>query len=146
LPSSPDFVAHVLDLLDPVGPVSARSMFGGHGIYARGVMFALVDDDELFLKVDDASRPRFEAAGCRQWTFPGPKGPVAGGYFRPPDEAHEDPEAMRPWAEAALAAAIRKAARQGRKQARRLGAPGRAAPARKGRRRPLPAPGGRRRG
>jgi DNA transformation protein len=108
--NSPDFVAHVLDLLDPVGPVTARAMFGGHGVYARGVMFALVDDDELFLKVDGEARPRFEAAGCRQWTFPAPKGPTPGGYWRPPDEAHEDSEAMRPWAEEALAAALRKAA------------------------------------
>jgi DNA transformation protein len=117
MPSSPDFVAHVLDLLEPVGPVTARAMFGGHGIYARGVMFALLDDDELFLKADDASRPRFEAAGCRQWTYSGPKGPVAGGYFRPPDEAHEDPEEMRPWAEEALAAALRKAGGPGRRRA-----------------------------
>ena len=108
--NSPDFVAHALDLLDPVGPVTARARFGGHGIYARGLMFALVDDDEIFLKADDVARPRFEAAGCRQWTFHGPKGHTPGGDWRPPDEAHEDAEAMRPWAELGLAAAVRKAA------------------------------------
>jgi DNA transformation protein len=91
--NSPDFVAHALDLLSSIGPVTARAMFGGHGVYLRGVMFALLDDDELFLKADDLSRPRYLEAGCRQWTYPGPKGTVPGGYFRPPDEAHEEPEA-----------------------------------------------------
>jgi DNA transformation protein len=107
--NSPDFVAHALDLLAPLGPVTARSLFGGHGVYLRGLMFALLDDDELFVKVDDLSRPRFLEAGCRQWTYPGPKGPVPGGYYRPPDEAHEEPEAMRPWAELGFESAQRKA-------------------------------------
>jgi DNA transformation protein len=129
--NSPDFVAHALDLLAAAGPVTARSMFGGHGIYLGGLMFALLDDDELFLKGDEEARPRFEAAGCRQWAYPGPKGLMPMGYWRPPDEAHEEAEAMLPWARLALAAAERKAAtkasraagRQGK--ARQAGAPGR---------------------
>jgi DNA transformation protein len=108
--NSPDFVAWALDLLSPLGGVSARAMFGGHGLYAEGVMFGLLDDDELFLKADQEARPVFLAAGCRQWTYPGPKGPTAGGYWRPPDEAHEDPEAMLPWARLGVEAARRKAA------------------------------------
>jgi TfoX/Sxy family transcriptional regulator of competence genes len=69
LPTSPEFVAFVLDLLAQVGPVQARAMFGGHGLYARGAMFGLLDDDELFLKTDERCRATFVAAGCRQWSF-----------------------------------------------------------------------------
>lgn len=108
--NSPEFVSHALDLLSLLGPVQARAMFGGHGLYFRGVMFGLLDDDELFLKTDDLCRPRFEALGCRGWVYPGKDGPMETGYFRPPDEAHEDPEAMLPWARLALDAALRKAA------------------------------------
>ncbi len=108
--NSPEFVSHALDLLSLLGPVRARAMFGGHGLYGRGVMFGLLDDDELFLKTDDLCRPRFEAAGCRRWVYPSKGGPMETGYFRPPDEAHEDPESMLPWAKLALAAAMRKAA------------------------------------
>ena len=61
--NSPDFVVHALELLSGVGPVEARAMFGGHGVYARGVMFGLLDDDELFLKTDAGSRPRFVEGG-----------------------------------------------------------------------------------
>ena len=108
--STPEFVAHALDLLAPLGLVEARRMFGGHGLYSRGVMFGLLDDEELFLRADDEARPTFTAAGCRQWSYPTKKGPQPGDYWRPPDEAHEDAEAMRPWAELGLAAALRRAA------------------------------------
>lgn len=127
MPSDPSFVAHVLDLVGLVGPVSARAMFGGHGVYAEGVMFGLLDDGELFLKTDEETRARFEGAGCRQWVYVNKKVRMENtGYFRPPDEAHEDPEAMAPWARLALAAALRaRAAKQAK--ARRKGAKGRPA-------------------
>ena len=127
MPTDPSFVAHVLDLVAPLGAVTARAMFGGHGIYAEGVMFGLLDHDELFLKTDEATRARFVDAGCRQWTYVNKKVRMEStGYFRPPDDAHEDPEAMLPWARLALDAALRaraaKAAKGERTGARRKSA------------------------
>ena len=58
-----EFVTHVVDMLEPLGPVSARRMFGGYGIYLDGMMFALVADDILYLKVDGESRSEFTAVG-----------------------------------------------------------------------------------
>ncbi len=110
MPVSRSFVDFALDLLASAAPVQARRMFGGYGIYARGTIFGLLDDDELFLKVDEECRQAFLDAGCRQWVYPGPRGPVPGNYFRPPDQAHEEAEAMLPWAELALGAAARAAA------------------------------------
>lgn len=107
MPCSRSFVDHALDLLSELGPVQARAMFGGYGVYARGVMFGLLDDDELFLKTDEQSRERFTSAGCRVWTY---GGTMETGYYRPPDEAHEDPESMGPWARLGLEAALRKKA------------------------------------
>ncbi len=118
--NSPDFVTHALDLLSAAGPVEARSMFGGHGVYARGVMFALLDGDELFLKTDEVSRPRFAEAGCRSWVYVGPNGRMENtSYLRPPDEAHEDPEAMAAWAVLALESALRNRAAKATGGARR---------------------------
>ena len=108
MPSDPSFVAHAVDLVSLLGPVTARAMFGGHGLYAEGVMFALLDDGELFVKTDEETRATFVEAGCRQWTYVNKKVRMENtGYFRPPDDAHEDPEAMLPWARLALAAALR---------------------------------------
>lgn len=134
MPCSRTFVDHALDLVSSLGPVDARRMFGGYGLYARGVMFGLLDDDELFVKTDGESRPQFVSAGCRMWVYP-----AAGGgdtsYYRPPDEAHEDPEAMAPWARRGLEAALRlraaKLAAEAAKAARRAAREKPKAPARR---------------
>ncbi|MEY2668722.1 MAG: hypothetical protein RJA59_1360 [Pseudomonadota bacterium] len=109
MPESPGFVSFAVELLGRVGPVRARAMFGGHGIYCGELMIGLVDDDEIFLKTDPETRPRFEAAGCRQWVYSGGKKEMKTSYFRPPDEAHESPEDMEPWGRLALEAARRSA-------------------------------------
>lgn len=110
MPESKAFVAFAVELLGQVGPVRARAMFGGHGIYCGDLMIGLVDDDEIFLKTDDGTRSRFEAEGCRQWVYTGGKKEMSTSYFRPPDEAHESPEDMEPWGRLALEAARRSAA------------------------------------
>ena len=101
------FVAYAVDLLQLAGPVRTRAMFGGVGLYKGETMFGLLDDDELFLKADDLNRQTFVDAGCRQWTYPSPKGPMPTSYYRPPDAALDDPESMLPWARLAQDAAAR---------------------------------------
>jgi DNA transformation protein len=110
VPETPGFVAFAVELLGRVGAVRARAMFGGHGIYCGDLMIGLVDDDEVFLKTDAETRPRFEEAGCRQWVYSGGQKETRTSYFRPPDEAHESPEDMEPWGRLALDAARRAAA------------------------------------
>jgi len=121
VPESRDFVAFAVELLSRVGPVRARAMFGGHGIYCGDLMIGLVDDDEIFLKTDDGTRPRFEAEGCRQWVYTGGKREMRTSYFRPPDAAHESPEDMEPWGRLALEAARRAAAAKGAKGSKKKG-------------------------
>ena len=45
-------VQYLLDQLDDPS-VSERAMFGGHGIYRDGRMFALVYDGTVYMKVSD---------------------------------------------------------------------------------------------
>ena len=112
MPNTPDFVAYLRELMRGAGiATTSRAMFGGHGFYADGVFFAIVDDDVLYLKVDDATRADFEALGCAPFEYTTKEGrKLAMGYLRAPDEALERPEAMRPWARAAIGAAMRAAA------------------------------------
>ena len=44
---------YLLELLAPLGPVSARRMFGGVGLFHNGTMFGLIARDELFFKVGE---------------------------------------------------------------------------------------------
>jgi len=110
--NSPDFLAYLTELMRDGGvPTTSRRMFGGHGLYADGVFFAIVDDDVLYLKVDERSRAEFDALGCTPFTYATKEGvQQALSYLRVPDEALERPDAMGRWARLALGAALRKAA------------------------------------
>ena len=98
----------VLELLDPLGPVSARRMFGGVGLFQRGVMFGLIVRDELFLKVGEADIPAYEAAGEAAFSYEtrtAPHHPVRS-VWRCPPELLDDGERIRDWAHKAIEAAM----------------------------------------
>jgi DNA transformation protein and related proteins len=104
---SPGYKAFVLDQLSAAGAVTARSMFGGVGLYCQGLFFALIDDDTLYLKVDDATRPEFERLGSQPFRPFGDDSPGMQ-YYELPADVLEDRTAVLPWVERALGAARRK--------------------------------------
>jgi DNA transformation protein len=81
-------------------------MFGGVGIYATDLFFALIADDAVYFKVDDSTRPDFEARGMGPFQPYGEDGEVMQ-YYQVPEELLEDPEALRQWVERAVGAARR---------------------------------------
>lgn len=102
-----DFVDYVMELLGPFGTVGARRMFGGHGVYLDGLMFALVSEDVLYLKADEMNRIEFEQAGCGIFSYARKGKRATLNFFRAPADAMESPELMLPWARTAYAAALR---------------------------------------
>jgi DNA transformation protein len=109
---SPSFRTFVLEQLARSGlQIRGRSMFGGVGIYAGELFFALLADDTLYFKVDDATRPDFETRGLDAFR-PYGEGSEGMHYFRVPDDLLEDPEELRRWAEKAVGVA-RRARRRG---------------------------------
>lgn len=105
-----EFVAHLVDLMQSVGPVSARRMFGGHGIFLDGLMFGLVADSTLYLKADADNESAFTDLGLEAFTYVKNGRPCRLSYFQAPEETLEDPQAMNDWANRAYAAAMRAAA------------------------------------
>ena len=104
-----EFTRHCLELLSPLGATRSRRMFGGVGLYVDDIFIALIDEEQLYLKADELTRPRFEAAGAGQpFCFPKDGEMVATSYLRPPEDAMESPALMLPWARLAMEAALRK--------------------------------------
>jgi DNA transformation protein len=102
-----EFIGFVQELLEKWGEVTARRMFGGHGLYHEGLMFAIVMDNRLYLKADGQNRPEFEALGLTPFTFPMKGRPVALSYWSAPNAIFDEPaEAVR-WARSAWDAALR---------------------------------------
>ena len=105
---SPSYKAYALEQLSAAGKVTAKSMFGGVGLYCEGLFFALIDDDTLYLKVDDATRPEFERLGSQPFRPFGDDSPGMQ-YYELPADVLEDRAAVRQWVDRALGAARRKA-------------------------------------
>ncbi len=100
-----------VDNLDAVfarfGPIESRRMFGGHGIYHDGRMFALVASDRLYLKTDDLDRLNFEALGLPAFEFTQRDRRVQTSYREAPAVIFEDPNEAALWARRAFEAALR---------------------------------------
>jgi DNA transformation protein and related proteins len=110
------FVEYTVELLEKLGPVQSRSMFGGWGLYFGGRMFGLIAEGQLFLKVDDVTKPDFQAAGCRPFVYEGAGKAVEMGYWTPPADAADDAYALLPWARRAVDAAQRAALKKAPKK------------------------------
>jgi len=104
------YIELCMELLSPLGPVRPLRMFGGHGLYVDGLFMALVIQNQLYLKTDDATRERFIAAGCLPFTYETKLGErQVLSYYQPPEETLESPPLMLPWARLAFEAALRAA-------------------------------------
>ncbi len=104
------YAAHVVDLLQAVGPVYSKRMFGGFGVFLDGLMFGLIADNELYLKVDDQNRERFEMLGLQAFTYHKQGKPMQLGYYQAPEEAMESMDLMTEWGAQAFECALRAAA------------------------------------
>jgi DNA transformation protein len=66
-------------------------MFGGVGLYGKGVFFALIAKDTLYFKVDDSNRPDYEAKGIGPFKPFGERSYVMQ-YYEVPVDILEDKE------------------------------------------------------
>jgi DNA transformation protein len=110
---------HIRELFAAFGPVDVRRMFSGAGVFADGVMIALVASDVLYFKADAQTIPSFEREGLTPFSYAtkGGKRTIMS-YWRMPDRLYDDAEELAEWARAALAAAHRTS--QGRRPALRV--------------------------
>jgi DNA transformation protein len=111
MPTNTDFANYCCDLLASAGRCVPKRMFGGFGISTDGLTIAILadlgDGEKLWLKGDASTRSRYEAAGCKMFTYPMKGVPRSMNYFSSPEEAMDSPDAMRPWAKLALECAVR---------------------------------------
>ena len=105
---------YILDQLAAVPALNTRRMFGGVGLYSGESFFALIDDDVLFFKVDDANREDYVSRGMKAF-MPIPN-KASMGYFQVPAEVIEEAEELTRWARRSVEVAQRVALKK-RKQA-----------------------------
>lgn len=96
-----DFIEYLRgDLLRDVPELTTRAMFGGHGVYSRGAIVAIVIDGTLYVKTDDELAAELEALGSEQFVYSRKDGGTAAmKYWTLPDDAVENAQAAAGWIE-----------------------------------------------
>lgn len=80
--------------------IRTKPMFGGLGIYAADLFFALADDGKLYFKVDSSNQADFESAGMEPFIpWDGAK-PMR--YWELPVHVLDDPAELAVWIDKAL--------------------------------------------
>lgn len=110
MPSTPEekeFTCYVVDLMQSIGPVHSKAMFGGYGIFLEGLMFGLIADGILYLKADKKTENEFIAKGLEKFAYYKQGKEVKLSYFQAPEEVLDDAEEMAYWASNAYNTALR---------------------------------------
>ncbi|QNN21522.1 TfoX/Sxy family protein [Planctomycetales bacterium ZRK34] len=104
-----EFVEYVVDALTGFDFVEPRRMFGGYGLFCDEVMFAIVVDDVLYVRVDAVTDGDFDDEVSPRFSYMRAGRPCKLPYRQIPDAAMDNREALCRYAELGREAAIRKA-------------------------------------
>lgn len=106
-------LAWTQESLEPIGPVTMRKMMGGATLYLDGVVFAIMDEGELWFKADGETNAVWDAEGCERFSVTFKDGRVdTMNYRRAPSDVYDDAEALQRWARLAVEAGWRGAAKK----------------------------------
>lgn len=113
---SREYLEYLLEQLAPLGHVTSRRMFGGVGLYREQLFFGLIDDDTLYLKVDDTNRDDYTARAMPAFC-PFPDRPIYSmAYYQVPADVLEDTDALAAWARKSCAVALKAAQTKARRR------------------------------
>jgi DNA transformation protein len=106
-----EFLTYVLDTIGPRLAVRTRRMFGAVALFHRERMFGFVDEDRLYLKVNDTNRGAFAAAGSEPFIYRRAGKAMALSYWSIPESALDDADEFRRFVDLAVAAAAARGAK-----------------------------------
>jgi DNA transformation protein and related proteins len=122
--ASDSFAEFLREQLAPLGSVTMRRMFGKTGVFCDGLMLGMVTDNTLYFRVDEHNRTAFKEAASLPPLNYRKKGDIIDlAFWRAPERLYDEPDEFVAWAEAALAAARRVAAKRDRTSPRRKSKP-----------------------
>src|SRR5260370_27058144 len=118
--ASDSFAEFVREQLAPLGRVTMRRMFGKTGVFCDGLMFGMVTDNTLYLRVDDGNREAFKEAESFPPLNYEKRGSIIDlSFWRAPERLFDEPDELVACACLALAAPRRVAAKRERTAPRR---------------------------
>jgi DNA transformation protein len=120
---SSSFLDFVIEQLAGLGRIRSKRMFGGVGLYCDELFFGLLDDDALYLKVDDSNRGDFTGRGMKAFHPFRDKPEYSMSYYQVPAETIEDAEDLVRWARKSVRVAAVAPAKSSRRKPRAAARP-----------------------
>ena len=102
-----EYVEYLKEVFNEFGPIQPRRMFGGYGIFHKGLMFALVADNALYLKADETISQHFTERELEQFSYEKQGKAFKMSYYMAPEDIFDDSEEAKIWADRSYAAAVR---------------------------------------
>ena len=102
-----DYVEYLKEVFSEFGSIQPRRMFGGYGIFHKGLMFALVADDALYLKADATISSYFTDRELEQFSYEKQGKSFKMSYYMAPEDIFDEQEEAKIWADRSYAAAVR---------------------------------------
>ncbi len=121
---SAEYKSFISEMLEGLGPIRIRNMFGGAGVYLDDLMFGLILSENLFFKVDERNRADYVDEGQRPVSYEMASGKIVEmSYYEVPERLYDEPDELVVWARKALDAALKaraaKPARSAKKSPRK---------------------------
>ena len=117
--ASDGFAEFLREQLAPLGHITLRRMFGKSGVFCDGVMLGMVTENTLYFRVDDENQATFkEAESAPPLNYKKRGTTIDLSFWRVPERLFDEPDELVTWAQAALAAARRVAAKRERTAAK----------------------------
>jgi DNA transformation protein len=111
-----EFRDYIPKLCEPFAQVTAKSTFGGCGLYLGGIFFAILAGDTLFLKANDETRDDFIKAGLSVFAYTAQGEPLSLSFYAAPEQTLEESEQLESWVRKAVAAGDREAKKKAAKK------------------------------
>src|SRR5437763_16998380 len=111
--ASDSFAEFLREQFAPLGRITMRRMFGKTGVFCDGFMLGMVRDNTLYFRVDDDNRAAFkEVERFPPLNYAKRGGTIDLSFWRAPERLFDEPDELVTWAQTALAAARRVAAKR----------------------------------
>ena len=97
-----EYVDYILELLSEFDNITVKKMFGSHSLYKDGIIFAIIDNNELYFKVNEETKSKYEELNSEAFTYTRNNKTISMCYWKVPAQVLDDQELFNKWAEEAF--------------------------------------------
>jgi DNA transformation protein len=93
-----EFLQYALDLFNPLGKLTSKTLFGGNAILKNNITFAMVFDGSIYLKTDKNTVKKYLDLDSKPLSYKKNNKTISLRYYEIPIEVLDDEDKLMQWA------------------------------------------------